>query len=153
MSKTMKALTVCVAFVGWTALYRVFIWAERELQPVLFAAGLKWRWWSLVLLFWIGDTVLVISCAYLIKRPFGMRVPSGFPFWQVAIDIGILVLLVHLVWLCGDPRLLLALDSVGLGYLSLFFIVLVGCWILISILRYRALRRMHGTGQKPEFLT
>lgn len=93
-------------------------------------------------LYWVADTALVLSIARIVARPFGLRMPLGFPFFQFGGDVAVLVLLVHIAWACTDQYLFASLSAVGLGGLPQLFIFLGFAWTVVALMKYRQLAEL-----------
>lgn len=132
-----RAAYVALWAVSWSLVYRSFLRAEATIEPRLFGSGRHEDWWLVVLLYWVVDTVLVIGLAHSISKGFRRSNPERLPFWQYAIDVAVLVFLVHLAWVCTDRYLYFALDSVGLSKSSFFLCGLVLAWLGVLAVKYR----------------
>jgi hypothetical protein len=139
MAKMKKWLYLFLCVAGWASLYGFFLHLESDVEPVMFANGQQGRWWMIVLLYWIADTVVLLCVARIVARPFGFRMPPGFPFFQFAADGAVLVLLVHIAWLCSDRYLFASLKSVGLASSPRLFIFLGLAWAVVALMKYRQL--------------
>jgi hypothetical protein len=126
----------------WAASYGVFLRLEKYIEPAMFASGHPGRWWIIVLGYWVTDTVVWVCTAYALQRPFGLKVPEGYPFFQFASDLAIVVLLVHISWLCTDSSLSRPLDSVGLTNLPWVFLFLAVLWGATALLKFLELTRI-----------
>jgi len=132
---------VCILLCGggWACLYGLFLHLESDVEPGMFTNGQQSHWWTIVLLYWIADTALVLCFAWIVARPFGFRMPPGFPFFQFGGDLAVLVLLVHIAWLCTDRYLFASLKSVGLATSPRLFIFLGLAWAIVALMKYRQL--------------
>ncbi len=142
MGKLKKWLYIFLGGAAWVFLYRLFLHLESNVEPSMMANGLASHWWYTVLLYWISDTIVVVSLAYIVARPFGLRMPAQFPFFQFGGDLAVLVLIVHIAWLCTDHYLYAELTSVGLAALSQLFIFIGAIWAVVAFLRFRQLTKM-----------
>ncbi len=139
MTKVKRWLYIILCGGGWACLYGLFLHLESNAEPALFANGQQDRWWLIVLLYWISDTALVLGFAWIVGRPFGFRMPPGFPFFQFGGDLAVLVLLVHMAWLCSDRYLFASLKSVGLEVSPRLFIFLGLLWAFVALMKYKQL--------------
>jgi len=146
--KKWVGIFLCVA--AWAWLYGFFLRLEKTVEPQMFANGHQGRWWVIVLLYWIADTVILLCLAWIVRRPFGFRMPHGFPFFQFAADGAVLVLLIHVSWLCTDHQLYSSLYSAGLESLPGVFICLSFAWGIVALMKYRQLTGILGRqAQEP----
>jgi hypothetical protein len=139
MTKLKRWLLIFVCLGTWAWLYGLFLRLEKTVEPKLFATGHQGQWWALVLLYWIADTAVLLCFARIAARPFGFRMPSGFPFFQFAADASVLLLLVHVAWLCTDHHLYPGLYSAGLASLPSVFIYLALAWGVVALMKYKQL--------------
>jgi hypothetical protein len=130
---------IFACFAVWIGLYGFYLRLEKTLEPKLFSAGQPGKWWTIVLLYWIIDTCLFLCLAWFAKRPFGFRLPPNFPFFQYGTDVFVLMLLVHLAWLCTDNHIYSGLDSAGLTPLPWVFTYLAFGWAFVAVMKYRQL--------------
>jgi hypothetical protein len=131
---------------AWSELQQIYLAAESTIEPKLFAAGHEERWWCVVFLYWVVDTAVFLSFVYMIRR-FGFRKWLWVPFWQIGLDLGLLLFLVHLVWLSTDLHVYASLASIGLSGLWQFLIAVGTMWGIASLLRFHALRRTYEPGR------
>jgi hypothetical protein len=75
----------------------------------------------------------------IVARPFGLRMPPGFPFFQFGGDLAVLVLFGHIAWVCSDQYLFASLKSVGLAGSPRLFIFLGLAWAVVALMKYRQL--------------
>jgi len=139
MTKVEKWVYTFLCAGAWACLYGLFLRLESKLEPALFARGEQTYWWDIVLLYWIVDTAVVLCFARIVARPFGFRMPPGFPFFQFATDVAVVVFLVHAAWFCTDRYLLESLAAAGLAILPRLFILLGLTWATFALLKYRQL--------------
>jgi hypothetical protein len=139
MTKLKKWIGIFLCIAAWAWLYGFFLRLEANVEPQMFAKGQGGRWWGIVLLYWIADTAVLLCLAWIVRRPFGFRMPPGFPFFQFAADGTVLVLLIHLSWLCTDHHLYPSLYCAGLAILPRVFICLSFAWAIIMLMKYRQL--------------
>jgi hypothetical protein len=139
MTKLKRWTGIIVCGAAWTWLYGFFLHLESNLEPQMFAKGQGRHWWGIVLLYWVVDTAVLLSLARFVARPFGFRMPPGFPFFQFAADGAVLVLLIHVSWLCTDHQLYPRLYSAGLAMLPWAFIYLGFAWGIVALMKYRQL--------------
>ena len=142
MQKIRRWLYVALLAGCCVLLYGQFLHAERWLEPALMTSGRATLWWSVVLGYWLLDSTLVIMLAYFVRIPFGLRMPANFPFFQYAIDLAVLMFLVHLSWLATDHYVSPALAAIGLGRLWQLLVVLGTIWLALAFLRFKHLRRL-----------
>ena len=139
MTKLKKWVNVFLCGGGWACLYGLFLHLELKVEPDMFAKGQQGHWWAIVLLYWLADTAVVLCFAWIVARPFGLRIPPGFPFFQFGCDLAVLVLLVHIAWLCSDRYLFASLQPIGLAASSRLFIFLGLAWAIVALMKYRQL--------------
>lgn len=139
MTKQKKWLNIVVCVAAWYWLYGFFLHMESNVEPQMFARGQAARWWGIVLLYWIADTAVIICLAWIVRRPFGFRLPAGFPFFQYAADVFVVILLVHLAWLFTDHHLYPSLHSAGLAILPRVFIFLALAWGIVALIKCKQL--------------
>lgn len=139
MSKMKKWLYLLLCAAGWATLYGIFLHLESDVEPAMFANGQQGHWWIIVLVYWVADTALLLSFARIVARPFGLRMPAGFPFFQFGCDLAVLVFLVHIAWLCSDQYLFANLKSAGLATSPRLFILLGFAWAIVALMKYRQL--------------
>jgi hypothetical protein len=142
MSKLYRWLYLLALLGLWELIYNRFSYAARTLEPMLINRGQGGRWWLIVGTYWILDTLVILTILWVYRKPFGLRIPTKFPFSQFAIDAAVLVFLVHLAWLCSDRYVYLTLSSIGLGSLWQMCLILAGLWLLVSFVRFRALAEL-----------
>jgi hypothetical protein len=155
MTKTKRWMYVSLCIAGWAFvnwLYTRIL--ETHVEPRMFANGQESYWWTIVLMYWIIDTAIVICFARAFARPFGLRMPAQLPFFQFASDAAILMLLVHVAYTCVDAYLFPKLMSVGLETAPSVFIVLAFVWTAVGLSKYRQLvkivdRDVHLHAQNP----
>jgi hypothetical protein len=141
MLKVKKWVYILLLTASWALIYNRFLHLEASFEPGLFMSGHAKRWWIIVLAYWILDSGVLIALAYFLRRPFGLRMSPTFPFFHFGIDVTVLILLVHMAWLCTDDYLYPKLVSIGLETLWQLFIALSGIWIVLAFVRYRDLER------------
>jgi hypothetical protein len=137
MTKLKKWIGIFLCIGSWAWLYGFFLRLERTVEPQMFANGHQGRWWAIVLLYWIADTAVLLCLAWLVRKPFGFRLPDGFPFFQYAADVFVVMLLGHLAWLCTDHQLYPSLYSAGLTSLPQVFIYLMFAYGVVMVIKYR----------------
>ncbi len=139
MAKMNKWLWLLLCVGGWASLYGLFLHLESDMEPTMFANGQQGHWWTIVLSYWIADTAIVLTFARIVARPFGLRMPPGFLFFQFGSDLAVLVFLVHIAWLCSDRYLFASLKSVGLAISPRLFILLGLAWAVVALMKFRQL--------------
>jgi hypothetical protein len=139
MTKLKKWTGIFLCAASWTWLYGYFLRLEANVEPQMFANGQGSHWWGIVLLYWIADTAIALCLAWLVRKPWGFRLPADFPFFQYAADVFVVMLLVHLAWLCTDHQLYPSLYSAGLASLPRVFIYLLFAWGIVMVMKYRQL--------------
>jgi hypothetical protein len=77
MPKLKKWIGIFVCVAAWAWLYGFFLRLEKTVEPQMFANGHQGRWWAIVLLYWIADTVILLCLAWIVRRPFGHCSISG----------------------------------------------------------------------------
>jgi hypothetical protein len=139
MTKLQKWIGIIGCGAAWTWMYGFFLRLETNVEPQLFAKGQGSHWWGIVLLYWIADTALLLCLAWIVRRPFGLRLPDGFPFFQYAADVVVIMLLAHLAWLCTDHQLYPSLYSAGLTKLPWVLACLLFAYGVVMVIKYRQL--------------
>ena len=142
MSKVKRWLYIAILLGLWELIYNRVSHAAITLEPKLLSKGQAGRWWMIVGAYWILDTLVILAILHVFRKPFGLRLPVNFPFFQFAIDAAVLVLLVHVAWLCSDHYVFLALLSIGLGSLWEVFLVLASLWLVVAFVRYKAISKL-----------
>lgn len=127
----------------WVGLRRLYVGIQSSWQAAMLHNGLGPIWWAIVLAYFVADAGLVLTYIYVGNNPLGRPMPKGFPFWYVATDTVILVFLVHLSFACIDHPVYLQLQSVGLSYSYLIFLVGSSLWAVVAGLRYLSIRRLY----------
>jgi len=139
MANLRRWVSIVLCWLAWAGLYGLFLHLEKSLETTLFANGRQAQWWTIVFLYWITDTAIILCFAKTIARPFGFRQPLNFPFFQFASDLAVLVLLLHIAWTCTDKYLVVSLNSVGPAALGWIFLVLGIAWATVAFIKYRQL--------------
>lgn len=143
MTKTKQWMYVFLCTAGWALVNWLYSrQLERYVEPRMFANGQESYWWTIVLLYWIIDTAIVVCFARVFARPFGLRMPAQFPFFHFASDAAVLMLLVHVSYACVDAYLYPKLMSVGLKPAPYVFMILAFVWIAVARSKYRGLVKM-----------
>jgi len=141
-----------VSMFFWPCLYvllhRAFWNAGKSVEPTLFAEGHPHQWWAIVFLYWLLDTVVVLASVAIYRWPIDFRQSNRSSFLQVASDLAIAVLFLHLALLTNDQILHERLEAVGLGSLPPFFLAVMFVWLLIGILRYKRLNQVDDTADE-----
>lgn len=139
MTKIRQWTLAVLCWAGWGLLYGFFLHLESSVEPRLVSDGHISYWWGVVFLYWAADTLLVLSLAWIVARPFGLRLPPRYPFFQFGTDVAVLVLLVHTSWFCTDHYLFPHLAATGLAALPYVFVFLALIWGGLSLLKFRQL--------------
>lgn len=139
MEKLKKWMGIFLCAASWAWLYGFFLRLEANVEPQMFAKGQGSHWWGIVLLYWIADTTIALCLAWLVRQPWGFRLPTRFPFFQYAADVLVVMLLVHLTWLCTDHHLYPSLDSAGLAKLPSVLTCLLFAYGIVMVVKYRQL--------------
>ena len=93
--------------------------------------------------YFVADLGLVLAYLYIERAPLGSFMPKGFPFWYIASDTIVLVFLVHLSFLCIDHTVYVQLDSIGLSFAYLIFLIAASCWAVIAGFKYLSIRKLY----------
>jgi hypothetical protein len=70
MPKLKKWIGIFVCVAAWAWLYGFFLRLEKTVEPQMFANGHQGRWWAIVQLYWIADTVILLCLALDCKKAF-----------------------------------------------------------------------------------
>lgn len=140
MSPSVKRWIGIVLLVGaWMYLNRQYAHLESNVEPAMFASGHQSRWWMILVLYWLADTAIFLCLGKIVARPFGLRMPSGFPYFQVGTDLAVFVFLMHLCFASTDRYVFAALVPVGLMILPQAFFLVLLAWFATALGRYRQL--------------
>ena len=127
----------------WVVLRQLYTAIQASAQLKMMNGGPSPVWLMIVLAYFVADVGLVLAYMYILKSPLGSPMPKGFPFWYVASDTVVLVFLVHLSFLCLDHAVYVLLESVGLSFAYLIFLLGALCWAVITGLRYLSIKRLY----------
>lgn len=136
IAKPLKA----VGFVAWPLAlclpYLVFSKVSERIEPTLLAQGRPNLWWTIVLLYWLIDVAIVVGLVALYRWPIFPRRVDRMSILVLTSEISVVVLFFHLALLAKDHILHSSLQSVGLGGLPQFFLVIMSVLMLFVFLKY-----------------
>ena len=114
----------------------VFSKVGKSIEPTLLAQGRSNLWWTIVLLYWIIDAAIVIGLVFFYRWPiFPCRV-DRISILVLASEISVVVLFFHLALLAKDHILRASLESIGLGGVPQFFLIIMSVLMLFVFLKY-----------------
>jgi len=127
----------------WAGLRYVYIGVQGSSQLKEMNNSPNPLWLAIAVAYFLADLLLVLTYMYIVKSPLGQPLPKGFPFWYVASDAAVLVFLVHLSLLCAEHAVYMELESVGLSFAYLVFLLSAACWAVVSGMRYVSVRKLY----------
>lgn len=127
----------------WVGLRHLYVWFQAFSQMRMLNTGIGPIWCAIVFLYFVADVGLVLAYLYIERAPLGSSMPKGFPFWYIASDTIVLVFLVHLSFLCIDHTVYVQLDSIGLSFAYLIFLIAASCWAVIAGFKYLSIRKLY----------
>jgi hypothetical protein len=143
----MNKLNSWLASIGfgllWVGLRHLYMGIQASSQLKMMNSGPSPIWFGIALAYFVADVALVLAYMYIVKSPLGSPMPKGFPFWYVASDTVVLVFLVHLSFLCLDHAFYVQLESVGLSFAYLFFLIGALCWGVTAGLKYFSIKKLY----------
>ena len=142
-----------IGFVAWPLVlclpHLVFSKMSERVEPTLLAHGRSNLWWAIVLLYWLIDAAIVIGLVAFYRWPIFPRRVDRMSIFVLASEISVVVLFFHLALLAKDHILHASLESVGLGGLTQFFLIIMSVLMLFVFLKYEKQNRADvGTNEK-----
>jgi hypothetical protein len=114
----------------------VFSKVSERIEPTLLAQGHPSLWWTIVLLYWLIDAATVIGLVSLYRWPIFPRRVDRVSILVLTSEISVIVLFFHLALLARDHILRASLESIGLGGLPQFFLIIMSVLMLFVFLKY-----------------
>jgi hypothetical protein len=145
MQKNKEFAYISGFVIVWGIINRLFSHAATSMEARLFHSGHAADWWVIVLLYWVADTAIVIGFARLMRQPFGFQMPPKFPFFLLASDLAVEMLLLHLTLLCFDTNFYPYIALTGLKFLPQLLFSLMILWFITGLIRYRKIALLFGS--------
>jgi len=134
-----------IGFLAWPLVlclpHFVYSKLSESIEPTLFAQGRSSLWWMIVLLYWLIDAAIVIGLVAIYQWPIYPRRVDRMSILVLTSEIATVVLFFHLALLAKDLILHASLDSISLGWLPQFFLIIMSISMLVIFLKYERQNR------------